>query len=270
MQGLGLIDFDNFRERGKKSKVDLELDAQTLVDSVARAFAAVFPDARELDVRLYGGWTDTNGLPSRDACSLQGVALRDCTVVSVSIHRTSLETTKFVECNARDVLLMEPRVKVGSTRLELNGLRVPSEVIGIQVLCDEGIATVYAPERIARILGECGAPLEPQYGDSERHVPDELLDLLQRLMRAYERANPVCDGDQHLQRLFGDSHWPALRRVLLEHGIVKSESRPARGPQKEFLRRQFSPDAIMSGASRTRLAEPRIARFWDALEAMSV
>ena len=67
MQGLALIDFDNFRERDKKSKVDLELDAQTLVDNVARAFAAVFPDARELDVRLYGGWTDPDGLPSRDA-----------------------------------------------------------------------------------------------------------------------------------------------------------------------------------------------------------
>ena len=40
MQGLALIDFDNFRERGKKSKVDLELDAQTLVDNVARAFCS--------------------------------------------------------------------------------------------------------------------------------------------------------------------------------------------------------------------------------------
>ena len=67
MQGLALIDFDNFRERGKKSKVDLEIDAQTVVDSVARTFAATFPDAHELDVRLYGGWTDQNGLPSRDA-----------------------------------------------------------------------------------------------------------------------------------------------------------------------------------------------------------
>ena len=202
--------------------------------------------------------------------NLREVTLRDCTLIGVSIRRTSLETTKFVECNARDVLLMEPRVKIGSTRLELNGLRVPSEVIGVQVLSDEGAATIYAPERIARILGECGAPLETRYGDSERHVPDELLDLLQKLMRAYERSNPVCDGDQHLQNLFGDFRWPALRKLLIEHGIVKSESRPARGPKKEFLRRQFSPDAIMSGASRTRPTEPRIAQFWDALEATSV
>ena len=143
-------------------------------------------------------------------------------------------------------------------------------MIGVQVLSDEGAATIYAPERIAHILEKCGAPLEIQYGDSERHVPAELLDLLQRLMRAYERTNPVCDGDQHLQKLFNDSRWPALRGLLIEHGIVKSESRPARGRQKEFLRRQFSPDAIMAGASRNRHTEPRITRFWDALEAMSV
>ena len=67
MLGLALVDCDNFRERGKKSRVDLHLAAQTLVDDVARAFVSVFPDSRELDVRLYGGWTQPTGLPSRDA-----------------------------------------------------------------------------------------------------------------------------------------------------------------------------------------------------------
>ena len=54
-------------QRDKKSKADLELDTETLVDDVARAFSFVFPKMRELDVRLYGGWTDEAGLPSRDA-----------------------------------------------------------------------------------------------------------------------------------------------------------------------------------------------------------
>ena len=201
---------------------------------------------------------------------LEGVTLRDCAMVNVWIRRTNLVTTRFVECSARDVLLMEPRVKVGSTRLELDGLLVPSEVLGLEVLSDEGMETIHAPQRIARLLGECGAPVQMQDAECEREVSDELQELLQRLMRAYERANPVCDGDQNLQRLFGDPHWPALRGLLIEHGIVKSESRPARGRPKEFLRRQLSPDAIMSGASRTRRTEPRVARFWDALEAMSV
>ena len=73
MQGLALIDLDNFRERDKKSKADLEFDTETLVDDVARTFATVFPAARELDVRLYGGWTDEIGSPSRDASWLYGL-----------------------------------------------------------------------------------------------------------------------------------------------------------------------------------------------------
>ena len=67
MQGLALIDLDNFRERDKKSKADLEFDTETLVDDVVRAFAAVFPAARELDVRLYGGWRDETGRSSHEA-----------------------------------------------------------------------------------------------------------------------------------------------------------------------------------------------------------
>ena len=67
MQGLALIDHDNFRPRDRKSRADLESDTRTLVDSVARAFAIAFPDIRELDIRLYGGWTDETGGPSRDA-----------------------------------------------------------------------------------------------------------------------------------------------------------------------------------------------------------
>lgn len=67
MQGLALIDYDNFRKLEKKSRSDLELDARTLVDDVAYAFSELFPRAEELDIRLYGGWTDPSGLPSRDA-----------------------------------------------------------------------------------------------------------------------------------------------------------------------------------------------------------
>lgn len=67
MQGLALIDCDNFRNRDKKSESELEIDTRTLLDNVTCAFATVFPDARELDIRLYGGWMDPVGLPSRDA-----------------------------------------------------------------------------------------------------------------------------------------------------------------------------------------------------------
>ena len=65
--GLALVDYDNLRWRQKQSKASLELDARTLVDDVAYAFAVMFPATRELDIRLYGGWTDSTGFPSRVA-----------------------------------------------------------------------------------------------------------------------------------------------------------------------------------------------------------
>ena len=234
---------------------------------IVMALLREFAESNGTRTEIEGRTISTVVFPGSD---LREVTLRGCTLINVTIRRTNLETTKFLQCNARDVVLLEPRVKLGSTRLELSGLDVGSEVVGVQVLSEQGTSTTYAPETIARILGECGAPVEAQYGRNQRNVPDELLDLLQRLVRAYEKANPVCVGDPYLKKLFEDQNWAVLRGLLIENGIVKKESRPTSGPTKEFLRRQFSLDAIMSGANKNRHVEPRIARFWDSLETATV
>ena len=62
-----MIDFDNFREIQSKSRADIEFVAEEIIDDTSRAFAKTFPRLRELDIRLYGGWTDPVGRPSRDA-----------------------------------------------------------------------------------------------------------------------------------------------------------------------------------------------------------
>lgn len=67
MLGLALVDWYNFRRRDQSAKTDLELITETLVDRVSHSFATLFPGTRELDVRLYGGWTDESGWPSRHA-----------------------------------------------------------------------------------------------------------------------------------------------------------------------------------------------------------
>ena len=199
---------------------------------------------------------------------LSNVTLRSCTLVNVEIRRTDLGATKFIDCNARDVLLVEPRVKVDSTRLELKGLRVPDEVVGIHELNDDGNRKIYAPDEIATVLRKCGAPVAAMEPGDMRQVPDDLRDLLDGLVHAYEKANPLCDGDQNLQGLFRAHKWRALRRLLLEHGIVKLDSRAASGRSKEFLRRQFALHELMKGENRASHVEPQIARFWDALEDM--
>lgn len=74
MQGLALVDYDNVCEayapgrRGRAGqrwpRVDVERRTDGLVDAITRVFRAAFPELRELDVRLYGGWTDERGIPS--------------------------------------------------------------------------------------------------------------------------------------------------------------------------------------------------------------
>lgn len=71
--GLALIDYDNFRRRDRKSKADMELDTRMLLAAVISTFVSAFPYTRELDVRLYGGWMDTGGWPSRDASRLNAL-----------------------------------------------------------------------------------------------------------------------------------------------------------------------------------------------------
>ena len=198
---------------------------------------------------------------------LGDVTLRKCALIDVWIHRTDLATTKLIECEAREVHLEEVKVKIGSTRLELNGLRVPEEVSGIQVWGEQGSETVYGPREIARVLGECGAVVEVTEETETREVPSGLRTLLERLMRAYERTNPVCVGDERLKGLLSDPGWPVLRKHLIGNGIVKPEKRATSGRPKEFLRRQFLSADIMMGESKVRGVEPQIVRFWDSLEA---
>ena len=197
---------------------------------------------------------------------LGGVTLRECSLLDVTMHRTNLDGTKFVDCIARDVLLLEPRVRVGSTRMELIGLRIPTDVVGIRDLGEGGNNPFYDTERITRILEKCGAPVESSEADGVRNLPDDLMNLLQKLMNAYRRANPVCESDQNLQSLFRDQRWPVLRNLLVQHGIVKEESRPTSGSPKTFLRRRFSPEMILSGESRNSDVDRQIMQFWDALE----
>lgn len=67
MQGLALVDFDNFRIDRDGTRNSLEKDAFELLDEIPRVFLEAFPAASEVDIRLYGGWTNEQGHRDRDA-----------------------------------------------------------------------------------------------------------------------------------------------------------------------------------------------------------
>ena len=196
------------------------------------------------------------------------VTLKRCSLVDVEIRRTDLTEARFVECTARDVLLFEPRVGPGTTRLELEGLDL-SHVIGLRVA---GIPeTVYDPSTVAAKLRECGAPTPDAEDAIGARAPSAYVDLVEGLVRAYRRANPVCTEDPALVKLRGDSGWAVVERLLIEHEIVTKEHRVTGGRPKTFLRRRVRPEQLMSGRNGGVNGVPRVVRsFWRALESETV
>ena len=73
MEGLALIDFDNFRSRRRRTATDIADRAQRVLNAVSRAFLSVFPETTELDARFYGGWIDVGGSLTQDAIRLQNI-----------------------------------------------------------------------------------------------------------------------------------------------------------------------------------------------------
>lgn len=200
---------------------------------------------------------------------LRSITLKGCRLIDVSIRRVDLTDTAFVDCHASNLTMIEPVVRVGEhgTRLEIRGLNDLESVSGVVVLDDAGRRVAFAPKEVASILRQCRAPIASE-GEEERKVANGMMELINGLMRAYSRANPVCEADPRLQGVFRDDRWQNLRALLVEHGLVTVETRPSGGAPKSFLRRRFLPEKLMAGASRQRCADSAIAKFWEALEAM--
>ena len=199
---------------------------------------------------------------------LPEIAFANCTFSNVEFRQTDLSRTKFVECRANGLRLVEPRVRPGTTRLEFDGLDILTEVAGIVELSDDGRATSYDPRAIARILRKCGASVSDD-GARVRPVNKELRSLLERFMRGYDRSNRLCEDDPRLRKVFSDPWWPTLRESLLEHDIVRQESPPTSGAPKIFYRSRVKPREVMAGINRTQPVDERIVALWDSLESVS-
>ena len=164
---------------------------------------------------------------------------------------------------------MEPRLSKASTRLEIKGLR-QSQVNGVRIV-DEGNRdeVSYDPRTIRDVMEACGVIVGTGEVVGIRRVSSEYTDLLEGLMRAYRKSNPVCTDDDNLRKIFNNRKWSKLQKILVEHDVVKLEPRSTRGQPKEFLRRQLLPAQIMAGMDARAEVDPGVRMFWDALEELS-
>lgn len=202
---------------------------------------------------------------------LTGVVMQRCNIVDSQFRRVDLSSTKFVDCRADNILLSEVIISLSSTRLELRGIDIANEILGLR-LRDKGLVRgLFDPEEARNALISCGAigRSDDDFSDSIRSVSKRYLSLLERLTRAYMRSNPVCLADDGLASLFHNEYWKDLEKLLLKHELVLLQTRATKGRPKDFLRRQFLPEELMAGADRTATVSPNIRSFWDELENLS-
>ena len=195
---------------------------------------------------------------------LKNVTLRRCSLIDMTVRRTDLTQTSFLDCEARNVVFFEPRVAPDSMRLELRGIEA-EHVVGICAPHGNSMETTYDPSMVASTLKECGVPIRIDLRHPGPNVSERDVTLLGYLMRAYRRANPICKSDPNLKAIFADPGWNTIERLLIEHGILRQENRAAGGRRKKFLRRRFRPEQIMAGLNENTVTDPQIRAFWRAL-----
>ncbi len=197
---------------------------------------------------------------------LRGVVCRECSFSEVIFRRTDLTNTRFLNCRADEVMMIEPRVS-SSTRLEFHGLEPSAHIQGLHLVNGSG-NVLYDPDEVAKAIADRGGPA-PTGRNGRIRVNQSLLQLVERLMRAYGRANPVCEDDPRHKTVFSDRNWKAVRNLLLRHGIVEAEHRPTKGRPKSFLRRQFLPAEVMAGLREGASTPLAIRDFWRELAEQS-
>lgn len=193
---------------------------------------------------------------------LRGIVCRECSFSDVIFRRTDLADTRFLNCRADDVMMIEPRVS-DKTRLEFQGLDPGDHVQGLR-LVNGSSNVLYDPDEVEREIADRGGPA-PEGRNGRIQVDQRRLQLVERLMRAYGRANPVCEEDPRHKTVFSDRNWPAVRDLLLLHGIVTAEKRPTKGRPKRFLRRQYLPAEVMAGLRESVSTPLDIRKFWQDL-----
>lgn len=189
-----------------------------------------------------------------------GLRLHGSAFEQVDMNRCDLTNATMDDCTSRGLFLREILVDPETTRLDLTGLRPGHNVIGLQTAHAGAIRTEYDPAKVLAVLQRLGAadvpPPEPLHD-----VPDDTVDLTERLCRAYSRRNKIGTGYEACADLFEDPRWPELRDALLEHHLITQEHQPASGRPQEYYRRRFAPDELMSGLW-TPSPKPGIDEFW--------
>lgn len=246
-----------------------------LLDVLSRAASIQSP--RNVQIRENAGRTALAAIAGTgkvSGCSLSNLVfpggsfgptyMSEVSFSNVEMRRVDLSRTRIVKSGGQSVLFSECIVDPEVTRIEIRGIDPRAAFVGLSIRGADGSQrTEFDPEEIEDTLIRIGA--QPGRGEAGRDVlsvDPETLAVLDRLVRAYMRSNPICLSDDNLRSLFRHSRWPAVEEALLRHGLITEEHRATGGRPKRFLRRQFLPEQLLAARDLGADASSALRTFW--------
>lgn len=199
--------------------------------------------------------------------SLHGVAFDNCSLREIDFRSADLTGARFDNCDASGVIFQRVLIDL-STHLGITGVTA-GNFSGLRLASDSGqITQIFDPLKVNAELKSVGLPSAlSEEQAAARSVDTHVVNLVERLARAYTRCNPVCVQDTTFGQMFNDALWPEVERIAIDSQIVKQEARAAHGPRRKFLRRLVLPEDLMAGYEGTRESSHAVESFWKALEA---
>jgi hypothetical protein len=196
---------------------------------------------------------------------LHGVNISESSLVDCVFRRCDFTASVVSNCKAESVTF-ELCLFDKATRLDLVGVD-PSSFLGMRLAGDNEVRTFYEPRACVDLLRELGLPAAQNAGvDVIRGVDEEIIELIDRLARAYAKCNPICVQDDYLEGIFENKHWQAVQRIGEEAGVIRAEVRAANGPRRDFIRRLVRPEDLAAGVFLEADVPSSVLQFWAALE----
>ena len=184
----------------------------------------------------------------------------------VEFRRVDLTRTSFLTGSAEGTSFFDVIVDRSVTRLELTGIDYRSNVLGLRVVGADSAKSEFDPIIVRAVLVDVGMLMSAAPAPRTRSVRTEIVSLLERFVRAYNRANPLCVADDTLRAIFLDSNWAELQRCLVESQAVSAESKNTSGRPKTFLRRTVTQQQILAGMDPDADVPNSVQRLWSLLE----
>jgi len=196
---------------------------------------------------------------------LTGVSLQGCTFARVRFDRVDLRGSRFEDCHAEGVQFEGVLVDADTTRLEITGVDVATEVHGLQFEETTGLLDLtFDPSTVRHLLTAVGLIHEEATGPRFA-VSDEVLARVVQIARAFRHANPIGTNHTRHGALFTDSVGSPIVRVLVERGLIDVDvPRQTKGPAQTFFRKRFD-EAELMGALQAPAANADVDAAWVKL-----